>query len=427
MENCICTVDDVLSFNFDNVHNDQFWDSSEEKELKIHRIHAYPAKFPALIAEKAIKYARENNHVLKNIADIFCGCGTVAFEAKKRNINFWGCDINPVATLIAKTKSHTYKKDKLNTYYNKIILTYNGICSIKGIYKNANERLKYWYYEQEYNNLIRLKESIEVSVPKSSSYRLFFFCAFSNILKATSRWLTKSIKPQRDPNKVPVNVIEVFKQQYHFMLDAYCESLIKNESMTNIITGNFLDNKVSTCGVDMIITSPPYVTSYEYADLHQLSALWLDYASDYRNLRPGSIGSMHHDYHYEKEYNNLNLVGKSVVSKLIKKDKSQGKAVAKYYLDMQDVVKKCKTILNRKGLALFVIGDTEYKGVRIENARHILEALVVNEFKDITIIKRRITGKILTPYRDSRGRFTTDSKSRKVYNEEYIIIGKKMV
>ena len=27
--------------------------------------------------------------------------------------------------------------------------------------------------------------------------------------------------------------------------------------------------------VDLIVTSPPYVTSYEYADLHQLSSLWL--------------------------------------------------------------------------------------------------------------------------------------------------------
>ena len=26
--------------------------------------------------------------------------------------------------------------------------------------------------------------------------------------------------------------------------------------------------------IDLIITSPPYVTSYEYADLHQLSLLW---------------------------------------------------------------------------------------------------------------------------------------------------------
>ena len=35
------------------------------------------------------------------------------------------------------------------------------------------------------------------------------------------------------------------------------------------------DNSIS-----LIVTSPPYVTSYEYADLHQLTALWLEYTKD---------------------------------------------------------------------------------------------------------------------------------------------------
>ncbi|MDR0932038.1 MAG: hypothetical protein LBM70_03350 [Victivallales bacterium] len=46
----------------------------------MHRIHAYPAKFPAFITTKAISYALENGLAPKRIADIFCGCGTVAFE-----------------------------------------------------------------------------------------------------------------------------------------------------------------------------------------------------------------------------------------------------------------------------------------------------------------------------------------------------------
>ena len=102
-----------------------FWNSSTEKELKIHRIHAYPAKFPAFITTKALEYANNQSHRVELIADIFCGCGTTAFEAKRNNIDFWGCDINPVATMIAKTKSLKYQDWRLKNYLSTILKNFN--------------------------------------------------------------------------------------------------------------------------------------------------------------------------------------------------------------------------------------------------------------------------------------------------------------
>ena len=110
MATIITSIQDARSLNMDTVDMDDFWNVGESPEHKIHSIHAYPAKFPAFIAEKAIEYAKKEDFPTKCISDIFCGCGTVAFEAKKQNIDFWGCDINPVATLIAKVKSGEYEE-----------------------------------------------------------------------------------------------------------------------------------------------------------------------------------------------------------------------------------------------------------------------------------------------------------------------------
>ena len=82
-------------------------------------------------------------------------------------------------------------------------------------------------------------------------------------------------------------------------------------------------------------------------------------------------------------------------------------------------------MLNNKGFAFFVIGDTEYKGNKILNSKHLVESLYSAGFSEIRISKRQITKKILTPYRDEKGRFSRDSNSRQVYHEEYIIVGKK--
>jgi methylase of polypeptide subunit release factors len=418
-------VENVKKTDFGSIPVDTFWNTGDEKELKMHRIHTYPAKFPAFITSKTLEFAKKNKVEVERIADIFCGCGTVAYEAKRCNIDFWGCDINPVATMIAKVKSKKYQPKRLQRYFETILKVFSKSKAGYVSYDSANERLKYWYDREHYEELLRLKSIIETTTLLDDDYRLFFRCAFSNILKATSRWLTKSIKPQVDPDKKPAGVISAFKAQCHFMMAANDESDVTGDSETNIINENFLSPSLKYPQVDIIITSPPYVTSYEYADLHQLSSLWLGFAQDYRDLRSGSIGSLYHVYNFKKELKRLNETGSKVVFRLVDQHSSKARSVAKYFLDMQHVAEKCYAMLSKNGMAFFVVGDTEYKGVRIDNARHLAEALQISGFKEVLAAKRKISKKILTPYRDNLGRFTTDDRSRKVYGEEYILIGKK--
>ncbi len=47
--------------------------------------------------------------------------------------------------------------------------------------------------------------------------------------------------------------------------------------------------------VILIVTSPPYVTSYEYADLHQLTALWFEYTKSLSDFRQRFIGTSHNE------------------------------------------------------------------------------------------------------------------------------------
>ena len=419
------TISNIRQFNSESVPIDPFWNTGVQKEQKMHRIHAYPAKFPAFITTKALEYTHNSIGLQpERIADIFCGCGTTAFEAKRNSIDFWGCDINPVATLIAKAKSRKYQSGRIQNYFNKIVTAYDE-TSVADTYEYAPERLKYWYSQKHYNQLAHLKKIIFKNTPASSDYRLFFLCAFSNILKPTSKWLTKSIKPQVDPDKRPAEVVDVLIKQYQFMLKANEEIEYLGDTITDIVTGSFLDDSWDIPAIDMIITSPPYVTSYEYADLHQLSSLWLESVNDYRDLRNGTIGSLHHDYNFNKELKRLNSTGLKIVTHLLDQHKSKARSVAKYFLDMQRVAQKCFSILNKKGVALFVIGNTEYKNVRIDNAKHLSEALFETGFAEVSVTKRKISNKILTPYRDKRGKFTSNSNGRKVYSEEFIIIGRK--
>jgi len=53
------------------------------------------------------------------------------------------------------------------------------------------------------------------------------------------------------------------------------------------------------------------------------------------------------------------------------------------------------------------------------------EALFNAGFTEVSVTKRKISNKILTPYRDKWGKFTSNANGRKVYSEEFIIIGRK--
>ena len=418
-------VKELKKIDFESIPIDSYWNVGDENELKMHRIHTYPAKFPSFITTKALEYAEDSNIKTNIIADVFCGCGTVAYESIRNNKVFWGCDINPVATMIAKAKSRKYQKRRLENYFSEIILNFKSQKVYKQEYNEVNNRLQYWYDYKQFKSLLRLKRAIIETVPANSDYRVFFICAFSNILKATSKWLTKSIKPQVDPEKTPANPIEAFENQYKFMLNANDESDLTNKITANIVTGSFLDNDIKKPKVDMVITSPPYVTSYEYADLHQLSSLWLGYTDDFRKLRHGTIGSLYHEYNFNKELKRLNNSGLKIVSRMYLEDKAKARSVAKYFLDMQKTTQNVYSMLRNRGMVLFVIGNTEYKGVKINNARHLTESMLSCGFSEAIITKRKISKKFLTPYRDDIGRFTRNDQGRKIYSDEFIIIGRK--
>ena len=403
-----------------------FGDRTDRREDPIHRIHSYPAKFPAFITTKALQYADQQGVDVKVVADVFCGCGTTAVEAKRNGKHFWGCDINPVATLIAKVKTRSYRDATLVRYFDAIQDEFCSAAPAPEDRERIGDRIRYWFEEQNIENLLRLDLAIRHRTPPTSPYRAFFRCAFSNILKPTSRWLTKSIKAQLDPRKSPRGVMEAFEDQFAAMRTANRRNRFPNAGQqVSIRTRNFLAPTEPACRADLIVTSPPYVTSYDYADIHQLSTLWLRCA-DYRALRKNMLGNQCGVEPPDPVA--VDALGPTIGAtyrRLFRKDRRKARSVARYFLDMDKAVVKCRRMLNDGGMAVFVIGNTQYKGVRIDNAQHLADCMARAGFRDVETVPRKVSWKIMTPYRDARGRFTRDSTQRRVYGEEFVVVGRR--
>lgn len=90
---------------------------------------------------------------------------------------------------------------------------------------------------------------------------------------------------------------------------------------------------------------------------------------------------------------------------------------------MEKIVEKAFNLIKNDGMALFVIGNTEYRGVRIKNAEHLALAMQENGFREINVTRRKISNKILTPYRDKNGKFSKDKNGKKFTLRSLLLLG----
>lgn len=391
-----------------------------------HGYHRYPAKFiPQIVSRLVEKYTKEGDLIV----DPFGGCGTTLVESKIMGRHSVGVDINPVAVLITKAKITPIDPQKIEKAFAILKAKLDIYSKDTKVKAPEHERIDYWFKPEEKRKLAFI--FAEISKLKDQDIRDFFYCGFSNILKNCSIWLQKSNKPTRDLNKKPSDPIPTFYKQIKMMMRGntqFYELLEKKNHLeipsqvycTDARTIPVKDNSVS-----LIVTSPPYVTSYEYADLHQLTALWLEYTKDLSDFRKRFIGT---SYHNKKDLVLNSELAEKIRNGLLRKDKKTAEEVSTYFSEMNQVFAEMKRMLKKGGKTCIVIGNTSLKGVEILNAEVFAEQLQNLGLKIVDIIKREIPSKNLPSVRDEKtGKFARISDKNKVsaYPTEYILIMEK--
>jgi DNA modification methylase len=185
------------------------------------------------------------------------------------------------------------------------------------------------------------------------------------------------------------------------------------------------NTKIRANSIGTIITSPPYVTSYEYADIHQLTAYWYEYMNNLPEFRKNFIGTF---YSLNQQTTCKSEKAQQIVNDLLEKDDRTAKEVANYFNDMESVGQEMYRIVKENGHICIVIGNTTVKEVKINSAEVFFDILLSVGFKEENVIKRSIPNKLMPTIRDkSTGRFSKkdNANSKLVYPEEYILILKK--
>ena len=416
--------------NFDNIPENREWafESVRSTEQWTHGYHRYPAKFLPDVVRKVIEEYAEDSNL---IADLFAGCGTTLVEAKIHGISSVGTDINPVAKLITKVKTTPLPPDALQKAYIALVKLFGEYNKSDYEVIKKHERIDYWFSPSQKAKIAFLYDKV-FHLEVDDGIKDFFYVCISHILKNCSRWLQSGTKPRRDMEKTPEDPFNEFRRHCDKMigwnekfynelsakghLDTPCEIHLEDARYTNIAPES----------VNAIITSPPYVTSYEYADIHQLTAYWMEYISDIHEFRKKFIGSSYSG-NMSLEVSESKQAQK-IVNALSEKSQHIARDVAQYFNDMQEVAKEMVRILAPGGKACIVIGNTKIKEVQIKSAEVFFEFLRNAGLHKVDVIKRSIPHKLMPTLRDKNtGRFTKldNPNCKKVYPNEYGIIMQK--
>lgn len=445
-------------------HKNEDWSFAELSRNETlwgpHGYHRYPAKFIPHLARRIINEFSVPGDV---VGDVFVGSGTTGIEAIRSGRQFYGSDINPVACLISRAKCFPLEPEALNETWNEVSQSISNftakgrkpltdkdkeaILSIDINRASPEERLFYWFPESQRQSLSSILQVIRF-IP-TEQHRVFMLCAFSNILKRCSIWLSGSTKAQKDLTKTLADPIDEFPKQVRDMMKRnklYWDDLL-SQSIDPRQVGERIcilqqDTRLldaETFQIDLLVTSPPYATCYEYSELHQLTQLWFEKFSIVSAVeaKQNWIGSKNissvtsnndtfpHTGSDSADSALRELLHTSNQRPSKKTDITREmRALHRYFVDMNRAICAMTRIIPTGKRLVLIIGDSRKRDVDIPTTQALCEMSISAGFTLQEKINRKVPGRVLVSTRDREsGRFSSTANSDvQVYPEESILV-----
>ena len=378
----------------------------EEKRADIHSFHRYFGKLIPAIPRAYIELFTKKGDT---VGDLFSGSGTVAVESKLLERNFIGCEINPLSAFISNVKTNSYNIDILNDFNKQIENNLYNPEYTKNIKKGKIPfcvNLDHWFRKEVIDDLLIIRATtndvVNSSKLKKSEKQLyieFYDAVISSIIRNVSnadprhvfpgiskriRALEAEGKINKDAKKSFINAI---KKRTKYFID------YQNLSDTNIkiINGDSVNDKFTKYknSVDLFVTNPPYISSVRYIETMKLEMYWLEYLknqAEYSSLAKIMVGN---DKVAKKDIDDKLLTPYPEINEKIQElreiDSKNAYIVAKYFIDMEKVIKNMHLMLKDKGKVVVKISESKVKKIKIDTGKFLTLIAENNGFKLVDV------------------------------------------
>lgn len=357
-------------------------------------LHSFPARMAPNIALDAVGKFQEGSVV----ADPMVGSGTVAIAAVAAGHRFYGFDMDPLATLIAKVSTTPLDHERLNRLATSILskarIANASPQDLRWI-QSGDETAKFiefWFAEKQRSALAGLALELDAHAETSVSAELDALkVALSRIIvtKESKASLARDTSHSRPHKVAECNNYDVFKG-----FEQSVSELVKRHSKLSIrgratIQGGDARSMgaLGDASCDAIVSSPPYLNAIDYLRGHKLSLVWLGYSiPKIRQLRSDSVGAERATEERTDEVAEV-ISGFGDISNLAQRQKSM---IARYAVDLHKTATEAARIIKPEGTALYVMGNSCLKGVYIDNATALVRAAKMAGFELLDRSEREI-------------------------------------
>ena len=383
----------------------------EEKRADIHSFHRYFGKLIPAIPRAYIELFTKKGDT---VGDLFSGSGTVAVESKLLERNFVGCEINPLSAFISNVKTRSYDVDVLTNFNKQIETNLYDSEYTKNIKKGKIPfcvNLEHWFRKEVIDDLLIIRATTNDVVTSSKLkktekqlYIEFYDAVISSIIRNVSnadprhvfpgiskriRALEAEGKINKDEKKSFINAIK--KRTKYFM-----DYQNLDESNIKIINGDSVNDKFTKYknSVDLFVTNPPYISSVRYIETMKLEMYWLEYLknqTEYSNLAKIMVGN---DKVAKKDIDDTLLTPYPEINEKIQElreiDSKNAYIVAKYFNDMEKVIKNMYLMLKTNGKVVVKISESKVKKIKIDTGKFLTLIAENNGFKLVDVFLDKI-------------------------------------
>ena len=260
----------------------------------VHGFHAYPARAHPVTARRLVDaFAPARGLVL----DPFCGSGTILIEAMLAGRDAIGTDLNPLAVMLARAKTYPRKPEATAA----LVAAAQEVAAFADARRTAKLGATRRLPQEDVSifaphvllEMDGLRGGIEKAPPEA---RPDLQLVFSSILvKLSAKRGDTSDEPleKRVSAGYPARLFVRKTEELAARFAEFAGLLPTPAPRARVL----LDDagklaKLEERSVDVVITSPPYVATYDYLAHHELRMRWLDL--DTRRLAKDELGARRH-------------------------------------------------------------------------------------------------------------------------------------
>lgn len=335
--------------------------------LKNH-VHPFPARMaPDVALEKIEALSRPGDVVL----DPMCGSGTVLRLAVEEGRQAIGCDMDPLAVMIARTACKPSWSEDLEERAEELVASSRRLTTSLPAWIARDTRTKefveFWFAEPQRRQLSQLARALSNRPSTDDPLRV----ALSRLIitKEGGASLARDAahsRPHRVRTENAFNVGEEFIDSTR-RLEKLAEDL-DPDFLARIRTADArsMSRFLAPGSIDLVVTSPPYLNAIDYLRGHRLSLVWFGHTLDaLGSVRRESIGA---ERGLSRMPDSLKPIIDEVLGETSPLELRTQRMIWRFVGDLERLAKRLSRVVKKKGHVVFVVADSTIRGVKVLNS-----------------------------------------------------------